>query len=81
MNHDARLKAFADHVLGDKPLQSLVMELRELRDAGISAQRVATMLNKLRSAYRDSPTEDRILEVLDYVTGFCSVEQTIWPEK
>jgi hypothetical protein len=33
-----------------------------------------------RHDVKNQATEDRILEVLDVVTGFCPVEQTIWDD-
>jgi hypothetical protein len=78
--HTSRLRVFTDHVLGDEPLQNLVAEMRELRDAGISAEEVLCLLGELRLCCPASLTEDRILEIMDYVTGFCSIDQIIWPK-
>ncbi len=79
--HTGRLSVFADHVLGDEPLQDLVAEMRDLRDAGISSQEVLSLLEDLRSRCPVSHGEDRILELMDYVTGFCSADQIIWINK
>lgn len=75
-----QLRLFANRIVCGESLQNLVPNLRALRDAGISAHEVSTMLEELRLRYRDSPIEDRILEVLDIVTGFCSGEP-IWPKR
>jgi hypothetical protein len=79
-DHDLLLREFANLVIRGEPLDSLVIGLRGLRDAGISATAVSTMLEELRVNYKESSTEDRILEILDFVTGFCPREQTIWPD-
>lgn len=39
------------------------------------------MLNDLRLNGNDSLREDRVLEVLDYVTGFCRIENTVWQKE
>ena len=79
--HADALRVFADHVVGDASLEDLLAEMRELRDLGISSKQVLSLLEELRLDCPASPREDRILDVMDYAAGFCSVENTIWPDE
>lgn len=51
------------------------------RDAGLSQAETLTALESLRVAATDEATEDRILEVMDLVEGFCSPETTVWEDR
>lgn len=68
--------AITSHV----PLSQIVTTLREYRDRGVSRRDVQTALESLRSATDDEATEDRILEVMDIVSGFCPRETTVWED-
>ena len=37
-------------------------------------------LEKIRAEQMEEPDEDRILELMDFVAGFCSQDQKIWDE-
>ncbi len=51
------------------------------RDAGLSQAETLTVLESLRAAATDEATDDRILEVMDLVEGFCSPETTVWEDR
>jgi hypothetical protein len=61
-------------------LRQIVATLRVYRDAGVSRREVLDALETLRAHVQDEATEDRILEVMDTASGFCSVENTVWPD-
>ena len=52
--------------------------LRDLRDAGVSRHEAREALETLRARALDEATEDRILEVMDIVSGFCNSEISVW---
>jgi hypothetical protein len=62
------------------PLAHVVSTLREYRDQGASRREVYTALEALREKARVDETEDRILEVMDIVSGFCSPHLTVWSD-
>jgi hypothetical protein len=35
-------------------------------------------LEKIRQEYSDKPDEELILDLMDFVAGFCSIDQRIW---
>ena len=37
-------------------------------------------LEKIRQEYGDEPGEELILDLMDFVAGFCSIDQRIWDE-
>jgi len=37
-------------------------------------------LEKIRQEYSDEPGEELILDLMDFVAGFCSTDQRIWDE-
>ena len=37
-------------------------------------------LEKIRQEYSDEPSEELILDLMDFVAGFCSIDQRIWDE-
>ncbi|NHZ66058.1 hypothetical protein [Massilia genomosp. 1] len=57
------------------------------RNAGVCADDVTVLLEALRVEVAKSTTgeaeilEDRILDVLDYVSGWCSPSSRIWPDE
>jgi hypothetical protein len=61
-------------------LESIVGQLRLYRDNGIGRDEVREALESLRGDVEDEETEDRILEVLDCVEGFCSPHMLIWKD-
>lgn len=79
-----RSEAFFDEleevVSSPTPLSPVVSTLRRFRDAGISRDEVRRALESLREHARDEATEDRILEVMDIVSGFCSGRNAVWDD-
>lgn len=51
--------------------------LRKQRDAGLAQQSAYDALEELR-AEADEQTEDRVLEIMDIVSGFCAPHLRIW---
>lgn len=76
--NENKLSNFASRILGGDPLPKLIAEMRDLRDAGISSHDVLLFLEDLRANCPDDHKEDVVLELMDYVTGFCSEDQMIW---
>jgi hypothetical protein len=62
------------------PLGQIVSTLREYRRQGITRDEVQLVLETLRHQAPSEAVEDRILEVMDIVSGFCSQENTVWDE-
>ncbi len=62
------------------PLETLVDRVRAGKALGITREEAQRMLEELRGETTVEVVENRILEVWDFVTGFCSAEQAIWPD-
>jgi hypothetical protein len=62
------------------PLQQIVSTLREYRRQGMTRDEAQLALEALRDQARDEAVEDRILEVMDVVSGFCSRVNLVWEE-
>jgi hypothetical protein len=62
------------------PLSEIVPTLREYRHQGVSRHQIQSALNTLRERASDEETEDRILEIMDIVNGFCSPHLIVWEE-
>jgi hypothetical protein len=67
-------------VLADASMPDVLVTLRAHRDQGVTRAEVQKCLEALRLETDDEAVEDRILEMLDYVTGFCRAEDRVWPE-
>jgi hypothetical protein len=67
-------------IMTGRSLRQIVAALRDLRGAGVSRQEVERALQGLRSRAPDEAAEDRILEVMDVVSGFCRREDTVWED-
>jgi hypothetical protein len=62
------------------PLRQIVSTLREYRDQGVTRLEVQSALESLRGRAGDEATEDRILEIMDIVSGFGPREATVWED-
>ncbi|MFO0957242.1 MAG: hypothetical protein U0800_07205 [Isosphaeraceae bacterium] len=62
------------------PLRQIVTTLRLFRRDGVTRQDAQLALEELRNRDQDDSVEDRILEVMDIVSGFCSRENTVWDD-
>jgi hypothetical protein len=65
-------------VKSDLPLGEIVALLRRYKDQGIAQTDVYSFLERLHHAAPDEATDDRILEVADFVAGFCAPHMKIW---
>lgn len=65
-------------VASDQPLGTILDRLRLYRDRGASRHDVQVILEEIRRQAPPGAIDDRILEVLDFVTGFCPADQSIW---
>lgn len=70
-----RLKALISTELA---LVSAVQELQKIKGAGFEQEAVRNTLEDLRSESKSEAEEYRILDLLDFVTGFCSPPLRIW---
>lgn len=61
-----------------RSLASIAEHLAGLRDLGLTRDEVREALDFLRSRAPDEATEDRILEALDLVAGFCPPHLDVW---
>ncbi len=76
---DERLKQHLRKLTStNTPLLFAVEELRQMKNEGFEQEVVRNALEGLRKESRTELEEDRILEVLDFVTGFCPPERRIW---
>jgi hypothetical protein len=68
-------------IISNLPLGDVVGLLRRLKDRGIEQASVYSFLEHLRQAISDEETDDRILEVADFVAGFCSPHMKVWDDQ
>jgi len=59
-------------------LSEITKLLRLLKERGISRDEIREYLNSLRLNSPNEKNEDRILEALDIVEGFCSSDYQVW---
>ena len=57
----------------------LYEQMRTMAKAGIPAHDVMTALECLRAEAVDEGEEDRILDLMDIATGYCSEPMRLWP--
>ena len=62
----------------DMPLEDVVALLRRHKAQGVTQGEVFGLLQSLHAAARDESLDDRILEVSDFVAGFCSPHMKVW---
>jgi hypothetical protein len=60
------------------PLEEIVAMLRRYKEKGISQREAYSILESLHQTTLDEDVDDRILEVADFVAGFCSPHMKIW---
>jgi N-acetylglutamate synthase-like GNAT family acetyltransferase len=65
-------------VKSDLPLGEIVALLRRYKEQGIAQAEVYAFLERMHHAVADEATDDRILEVADFVAGFCAPHMKIW---
>ncbi len=62
----------------DMPLEDVVSLLRQYKSFGVERDEVYSFLTSLRNRVTDEALEDRVLEVADFVSGFCSPHMKVW---
>lgn len=62
------------------PLPTLIDLIYKYKQFGGTQQEAYTILEKIRNNDIEESTEDRILELMDFVSGFCSRDKRIWDE-
>jgi hypothetical protein len=65
-------------ILSGDPLEEIVELLRRYKAQGVGRDEVYSFLEALRGRGLDEADEDRVLEVADFVAGFCSPHMRIW---
>jgi hypothetical protein len=65
-------------IKSDKPLGEIVALLRRYKQRGVTQDQVYSFLESLRQSAPDEATDDRILEVADFVAGFCAPHMKVW---
>ncbi len=65
-------------IQSETSLEEIVALLRRYKAQGVAKDDVYSFLDSLRWATTDETTEDRILEVADFVAGFCSPHMKVW---
>jgi len=77
MNNDIQCELEAA-IKSDLPLDGIVTLLRRYKQQGITQREVYAFLEKLHHAAPDDATDDRILEVSDFVAGSCAPHMKVW---
>ncbi len=80
MTNERLLGELEEVVSAGRSLREIVSTLRVIRSRGITRHEVQLALEALRDQVSDETVEDRILEIMDVVGGFCSRENTVWEE-
>jgi len=71
-------KQLEDAVKSDLALDEVVALLRRYKEKGVTQAEVYSFLERLHNAATNETTDDRILEIADFVAGFCSPHMKIW---
>jgi hypothetical protein len=77
MNAD-RQHELAEAIRSAMPLAEIVVLLRQYKDQGITQAEVYSFLEAFHRTPLDEATDDRILEVADFVAGFCAPHMKVW---
>lgn len=70
----------AGAIRSDRSLEDIVALLRRYKARGVTREEVYSFLDSLRATAPDEATDDRILEVADFVAGFCSPLMKVWDD-
>lgn len=73
-------KSVEQHLARASSLDELIAIVRWHRDRGESQEAVYATLESLRSGL-DEAAEDRLLELMDVVSGYCRPELRLWPAR
>ena len=82
--HDQSLALIYEHAIRDAlargdDLTDYLPILREFRDRGLPRTDALDILQALRAEANEA-VEDRILEVMDLVSGYCAPQCRVWIE-
>jgi hypothetical protein len=80
MTSEHLLEEFEEAIASKVSLPEIVSTLREFRRCGVSRHEAQLALETLRRQIQDEAKEDRILEIMDIVSGFCSRENSVWDD-
>jgi hypothetical protein len=80
MTSEALSRELGGLITSGLTLRQIVSTLREYQRQGITRHEVQHALEALRDRTPDEAVEDRILEIMDVVSGFCSRENTVWED-
>ena len=58
--------------------ERIVALLRQYKAQGVTRDELDALLDAMRVSGPDEATDDRILEVADFVAGFCSPHMKVW---
>ena len=68
-----------------KNQETSLLEIKEylinLQNENVSQDELYSFLEELRSDTKTESEEDRILEIMDLVCGWCSLDLQIYPQK
>lgn len=62
-------------------LSEIKKYLVDLQNENVSQDELYSFLEKLRSDAKTENEEDRMLEIMDLVCGWCSLDLQIYPQK
>jgi hypothetical protein len=62
------------------PLPMLREIVQRYKQWGGTQKNAYGTLEKIRQECSDEPGEELILDLMDFVAGFCSIDQRIWDE-
>ena len=65
----------------EKSLLEIKDHLINLQNENVSQDELYSFLGKLRSDAKTESEEDRVLEIMDLVCGWCSSDLHIYPQK
>ena len=77
MNLEGEIKGALKKQASLQMLREIVCQYK--RNGG-TQQAAYLALEKVRHEQMEEPDEDRILELMDFVAGFCAQDQRIWDE-
>jgi hypothetical protein len=80
MSRETLVDELEEAIASGTGLRPVVAALRRLRDLGATRDEVQGALDAMRDRTHDEATEDRILEAMDVVSGFCSRENNVWDD-
>ncbi|MFB3042184.1 MAG: hypothetical protein ACE1ZS_10375 [Candidatus Poribacteria bacterium] len=59
-------------------LEVLVKILWSFKESGGEQTEAYSILEEIREEITEEPLEDRLLEVMDFASGFCPIDKRIW---